>query len=168
MERGPAILLADGYNILMAWEKAGDMELSHAREALIERMDNYAGATGIRCILVFDGHRAEGNPGSVASWDTMEVVYPRTGQSADSYIERTCFELMERGCRVAVVSGDGMIQSLALGMGALRVTPREFLREMERAAQEVLRQQPAGRERISLLDGADARTVAILERMRRE
>ena len=75
---------------------------------------------------------------------------------------------MERGCRVAVVSGDGMIQSLALGMGALRVTPREFLREMERAAQEVLRQQPAGRERISLLDGADARTVAILERMRRE
>ncbi len=33
---------------------------------------------------------------------------------------------MEQGCRVAVVSGDGMIQSLALGMGALRVTPRSF------------------------------------------
>ncbi len=81
MEQGPAILLADGYNILMAWEKAGGYGAVPCQEALIERMDNYAGATGIRCILVFDGHRVEGNPGSVASWDTMEVVYTRTGKA---------------------------------------------------------------------------------------
>jgi predicted RNA-binding protein with PIN domain len=168
LEGGAAVLLADGYNIIMAWENAREMELSHAREALIERMDNYAGATGVRCILVFDGHRVEGNPGSVTAWDTMEVVYTRTGQSADGYIERACYELTEQGFRVAVVSGDGMIQSLALGMGALRVTPREFLAQMENTAREVLRRQPASRERNGLLGRADAETLAILERMRRE
>ncbi|MBE5780278.1 MAG: NYN domain-containing protein [Clostridiales bacterium] len=162
------ILIADGYNILMAWETAKRMELSHAREMLMDKMDNYAGATETRCILVFDGHQVENNPGSVEQHGGVEVVYTRTGQSADQYIERLCYELSRVKAKLSVVTGDGLIQSLALGMGALRITPKEFIVEMERAGREAMGHATSGQQKNHLFSGVDADTLMALERMRRQ
>ncbi len=57
------ILIVDGYNIIGAWgdlKKLRDVDLQSSRDALIDKMADYQGYTGIKVMIVFDAYTVHG------------------------------------------------------------------------------------------------------------
>ena len=126
-------LLVDGYNIIFAWdelkEKAAD-SIDAARQELMDILCNYRGMMNCEVIVVFDAYRVKGSPGSVEKYRNIYAVYTREAETADSYIERTTF-LTKGAIRVRVATSDGPEQTIITGNKALRVSAREFHREVD-------------------------------------
>lgn len=136
---GPSYLLVDGYNIIFAWQdllEASKHSLDAARELLINRLCNYRGFTNSEIILVFDAYKVKGNPGTVEKVHNIHVVYTKEAETADMYIERVTHELGKKH-RVRVATSDNLEQIIILGAGAIRVSAREFLKEVEDTEREI-------------------------------
>lgn len=143
MPAGKRTVLVDGYNLIFAepeLRKLAQDNLGAARSRLMDRLSNFGGFTGQEVILVFDGFRTAGNPGSRDVRASIHVVYTPEGESADAYIERFVAEVGKND-RVSVVTGDTMIRVSAMRSGVLRISPNEFqleLEETEKQLQEIL------------------------------
>ena len=127
------ILLVDGYNIIFAWDelkKLSQENLQAARQQLMDILCNYSGVTGKDVILVFDAYRVPGGAGSVEKYLNIFVVYTKEAQTADAFIEKTTYEA-KGAARIRVATSDGPEQAIVLGNQALRVSAREFGREVE-------------------------------------
>ena len=127
------ILLVDGYNIIFAWDELKALSktsLESARQQLMDILCNYSGVTGKDVILVFDAYRVQGSAGSVEKYLNIFVVYTKEAQTADAFIEKTTYEV-KGVVRVRVATSDGPEQAIVLGNQALRVSAREFEREVE-------------------------------------
>ena len=167
------ILLVDGYNVLGAMAEIRPAStLEDAREALIRRMHNYAGLSGQQVILVFDAWHADRLQRTQEVYpDGFMVVYTRRLETADNYIERRCDEFardMEMGrCEVRVATSDAVEQTVTLGRGAIRLSSRELLYEMEAARAEGA---PHARiaTRSTLMDRLPPEIQEKLESMRRK
>ena len=130
---GPEYLLVDGYNVIFAWDalkKAAQDSLERARYMLMDILCNYQGFKKNVVILVFDAYKVKGNPGSVEHYRNIHVVYTREAETADAYIERATYEIA-KDHRVRVATSDNLEQLIILGHGAVRVSAREFLEEVE-------------------------------------
>ena len=64
------------------------------------------------------------------------MVYTKEAETADNYIEKATYDLGKR-YRVRVATSDALEQVIILGHGALRVSAKEFLREVESANGEI-------------------------------
>ena len=131
--RGEDYVIIDGYNLIFAWEKLNDLakrELSHARDTLIHILSNYNGFAKANVILVFDAYKRRENVGSIEEIGGITVVYTKERQTADAYIEKTTYALGEKNS-VRVVTSDYDEQLVVLGAGGIRVTPKEFIKEIE-------------------------------------
>lgn len=100
------LLLVDGYNVLNAWKgMLAGRPLSDARDALVARLHDYAGASGQKVIVVFDAWQSERQQRTVEENGWITVVYTQKGETADHYIERVCDNLAEEaraaGCACA-------------------------------------------------------------------
>ena len=138
---GPEYLLVDGYNIIFAWEelqKAAREDVSAARGMLEDILANYRAYRRCEIILVFDAYKVKGSPGSVEQKNGIYVVYTKEAETADTYIERTTYDLAKHH-RVRVATSDGPEQMIILGHGALRVSARIFKEEVELAQGEISR-----------------------------
>ena len=132
---GPEYLLVDGYNIIFAWDELKKMaqdSLEGARHMLMDLLCNYQGFQKNVVILVFDAYKVKGNPGSVEHYRNIHVVYTKEAETADAYIERATYEIA-KDHRVRVATSDNLEQLIILGHGAVRVSAREFLEEVEAA-----------------------------------
>ena len=140
---GKTTVILDGYNFIFAEPELKTLASDHlgaARERLMDRLSNYSGFTGREVILVFDGFRTAGNPGSRSAHANIRVAFTPEGESADAYIERLASEIGKND-RVSVVTGDTMIRISAMRSGVLRISPNEFrleLEEAEKHLQEIL------------------------------
>ena len=86
----------DGYNIIFAWDELKALardRLDLARERLMDILSGYAGFTGAKLVLVFDGFRTPGNPGSHTEYHNISVAFTKDGETADAYIERIVDEI---------------------------------------------------------------------------
>ena len=132
-------LLVDGYNIIFAWDalkEAARQNLDIARQMLQDILCNYRGVRPYEIILVFDAYKVHRNPGSVEEYQNIHVVYTKEAETADNYIEKATYDLCKR-YRVRVATSDALEQVIILGHGALRVSAKEFLREVENANGEI-------------------------------
>ena len=102
----------------------------------MDRLSNYSGFTGREVIVVFDGFRTAGNPGSRSLHSNIRVAFTPEGESADAYIERLASEIGKND-RVAVVTGDNMIRISAMRSGILRISPTEFMLELEETEKQL-------------------------------
>ena len=133
----PALLIVDGYNVLNAWRGVlKEKSLSEAREDLIHALADYAGYTGQQIVLVFDAWKSERIARTIEQVPaTLSVVFTRRGETADHYIERMCDEVRERAeygkLLLRVATSDSIEQTIAMGRGAIRISARELLREIE-------------------------------------
>ena len=135
----PEYLLVDGYNIIFAWEELKELasyDVEIARRALTDALDNYASHRDVRLILVFDAYKVKGNPGSVEHYSSIDIVYTKEAQTADSYIEKLAHDL-SRDYHVRVATGDGLEQMIILGAGALRMSARELKNELNVSTEEL-------------------------------
>lgn len=126
--RVPEYLLVDGYNIIYSWDELKELAASNvesARRRLIDIMCNYQGFKQCTLILVFDAYKVRDNIGTMHKEDNIFVVYTKTMQTADAYIEQIAHEL---ACdyRVVVATSDAMVQLITTGQGARRMSAREL------------------------------------------
>ena len=167
------ILFVDGYNVLNAMFGANSMgPIAAARDHLIERLRDYAGATGQSVVAVFDAWMSERGARSTEQSGNLTVVYTRRGETADHYIERQCDEYAEKVAmervEVRIATSDLVEQTVALGRGAIRVSSRELINEMEQSARGVRQiQRNTAVKRRTIMDALPADVAEKLERMRR-
>lgn len=167
MER---VLIVDGYNVLNAKRRVdGAAALADARDALIAQLQDYAGFSGQRVILVFDAWQGDRRSRSEEQQGNVRVVFTQKGETADHYIERLCDEYADRieyrQAEVRVATSDGLEQTIVLGRGAVRMSSRELLMEMDQVRQSgVRRVQPAPVLRRSTV--GDRLSPDLVERMR--
>ena len=132
-------LIVDGYNLIFAWEelkKLAAQQLDLARGRLMDILSNYAGFTKSELVLVFDGFRTPGNPGSRTDYHNIHVAYTKDGETADAYIERLVDEI-GRNYDVRVVTSDNLIRLSALRSGVLRTSSKEFSLEAEWVLEQI-------------------------------
>ena len=130
--RGEEYIIIDGYNFIFAIDqlrRAAESDLARARDILVRLMCDYAAFRRCRVIIAFDAYKRRGGEGSVEEIGPVTVVYTKESQTADSYIERTTYEIAEEHS-VRVVTSDYQEQLVILGSGGLRVSAREFYAEM--------------------------------------
>lgn len=130
---GPEYLLVDGYNIIFAWDDlkaVARQDLEGARQLLMDMLCNYQGFRQCQVILVFDAYKVPHSAGAAENYHNIHVVYTKSAETADNYIEKATLAL-SRNRRVAVATSDGLEQLIILGHGALRLSAAAFRAEME-------------------------------------
>ena len=135
----PEYLLVDGYNILHAWEDTraeAQRDLDSARRMIMDILANFQGFTNQRLILVFDAYKVAGGVGSVTKYNGIDVVYTKEAETADSFIEKTAYEISKYNS-VRVATSDALEQMIIFGSGALRVSAQELRKEVESANVEI-------------------------------
>ena len=58
------------------------------------------------------------------------MVYTKTAETADQYIEKTTHDMIKR-YDVTVATSDGIEQIIIRGKGAILISAREFLKDLE-------------------------------------
>ena len=126
-------LIVDGYNLIFAWDelkKLAAERLDLARSRLMDMLSSYCGYTKSELVLVFDGFRTPGNPGSRTEYHNIHVAFTKDGETGDAYIERIADEI-GRNFDVRVITSDNLIRLSALRSGVLRTSSKEFALEVE-------------------------------------
>nr|MBQ4317827.1 NYN domain-containing protein [Clostridia bacterium] len=134
-------LLVDGYNIIFAWEELKKMShdsLDLARQTLIHILSNYQGFKKCNLILVFDAYKVSDGVGAVERHGGIYVIYTRSRETADTYIEKVTYDI-GRDRNVMVATSDEMEQIIIMGHGAKRISALGLYEEVCRATEEVRR-----------------------------
>ena len=132
-------LIVDGYNVIFTWEelsKTAESDLALARDMLTRIICNYTAFRKCQATIVFDAYKRRGGEGSEEQCGNVKLVYTKEAETADSYIERTSKVLVSTNT-VRVVTSDLEQQYIVLGNGALRVSAKEFRREIENTTAEI-------------------------------
>lgn len=132
-------LVVDGYNIIFAWEELKSLaktSMDAARTALIEILSNYQGYRRCKVIVVFDAYKIKGGERRQEKHGSVDVVFTKEGETADTYIERLTYE-MNGKYHVRVATSDRQEQIIALGNGAFRLSASELKGEIERTNLEI-------------------------------
>ena len=130
--KGEEYVIIDGYNFIFAVDdmrKIAESDLALARDVLIRMMCDYSAFRRCRVIIAFDAYKRQGGEGSVEDIGRVTVIYTKETQTADSFIERTTYEIADNH-NVRVVTSDYQEQLVILGSGGLRVSAREFYSEI--------------------------------------
>ena len=129
----PACLIIDGYNMIYSWDEYHDLadhDITTVREYLIDDLLAYQAYLKCHMIIVFDGYRVQGNTGTKLKQNDVEIVYTRTNETADEYIQRIAYELRNT-YELTVATSDALIQNAVFAQGALRMSARELHSRME-------------------------------------
>ncbi|WP_169090710.1 NYN domain-containing protein [Paenibacillus sp. PL91] len=171
MNRRDDILLVDGYNVIGAWpvlEKLKEYALEEARDKLLDMLADYQGFTGMQVYVVFDAHQVPGL-GATYRHHKLMIVYTKEKETADECIERLCSELFVRRRNIYVATSDLVEQHVAFGKGALRVSARELLIDINQNRKNIeqsLREDKPGKR--NSVDGIVSLEVrSKLEKLRR-
>lgn len=170
-----ARLLVDGYNIIGAWaplihtkRQAG---FEAARRELTEVLANYSARKGLDTYLVFDAHGVQSPSSQDVITDNLSVCYTAFGQTADSYIEKICSQLMHRSTRnhrTIVATSDRAHQLTVVGYGAEWMSARQLESDVQLSYGQTPK-RPAPRSKPSnrsLLRGLDDEAREKLTRLR--
>jgi len=129
-----ARILVDGFSLLHAWPELARGKARHspaARDELVQRVRRYADAIGTPITIVFDGRGAAPSAGlEMASTPALEILYSKSGQTADDIIERAAARLVSYG-EVLVVSDDLAERETVASAGASCCSCAHFILQME-------------------------------------
>lgn len=126
-------IIIDGYNLirqipgLAAYEKRS---LESARKRLILELNTYARVKKHHITLVFDGRGGLGEYAAPYRDGSIDVVFSRAGDDADTVIKRYISEL---GARIVVVTSDRELALLATKAGSGHVWSEGFYQRLLRA-----------------------------------
>lgn len=167
------VLLVDGYNMIGAWPELSVLiqsGMQEARDRLLERLADHQAYSGRRVIVVFDAYRVPGL-GKTYAQSKVQIYFTKEKETADECIERLVRELTSRRRDIYVATSDQVEQHVAFGQGALRVSARELLIEVEESEKEVQKRIALDQEK-SLRNSVEAKLSPemkrLFERWRRE
>jgi predicted RNA-binding protein with PIN domain len=122
-------LIVDGHSVIFAWSdlrKLHERRTSMAREELIKRLRQYQDWTGIHVVVVFDGKGTDVT--NQSDPHDIQIFYSRSGQTADSIVERLAGKYAER-FRLTIATSDHLERETAAAFGAECISP-ELLRQL--------------------------------------
>jgi uncharacterized protein len=128
-------LIVDGHSIIFAWPELRKLQArrsSLARDALLRQLRDYQDWTGMRVVAVFDGKGKKVDATSDPA--EVQVFYSRSGQSADSIIERLASKYAKR-YELTVATSDSLEAETVLACGAEWISPdglRDLLADARR------------------------------------
>ena len=166
------LLIVDGYNVIGAWSevKRRGWDINESRDRLLHLLEDHAGYTEEEIILVFDGYMSDRRLTTEEKHGSVTLVFTKHAETADSYIEYLVAHTPKyRSVRVA--TSDGLEQSQVLSTGAVRLTSRELLIELQHTRSRGMsfhRNDILGKEHRPLSSRLNEDTLAQLEKMRRE
>ena len=132
-------LLVDGYNVIFAWAELNELanvNIDGARGKLLDILCNYQAQKGMNLIVVFDAYRVKGHDEEYSDYNNIHVVYTKTAETADRYIERFATDY-GRKYHVRVVTSDGVEQVIIRGNGCALTSSREFEDEVKAVQNEI-------------------------------
>ncbi len=124
-------LLIDGYNLVHAWDELKDLasrDINAAADRLMDMISDYSGFTGLNTILVFDAYKLKDHQTEELKYHNIRVVYTKTAETADRYIERYAHENGKR-FDIVVVTSDGAEQVIIRGGGCTLQSCRDFIED---------------------------------------
>ena len=130
----------DGYSLLHSWPELAPGKPRHsaiAREELINRLTQYRDACGTPITIIFDG--ASGPVVEFPSTPEVEIIYSRTGQTADQIIERVTHRLGSYG-EVLVVTDDLAERETVSSAGAMTSSCMNFIKTINNAVSDLERE----------------------------
>src|SRR3954468_1612644 len=133
-------ILIDAYSLLHQWTDLAPGKARHssaAREELINRLTQYHDACGTPITIIFDG--ASGPKSEFPSTPTVEILYSRTGQTADQIIERVTHRLSSYG-EVLVVTDDQAERDTVTSVGGMTSSCLNFIRTVENSVADLVRE----------------------------
>lgn len=164
------VLVVDAYNVIHDWWRPQDkVALGMCRERLLNELASYASTEDVRTIVVFDAGLV---PGKAVRDEQagLEVVFSAADETADTVIERLCFELSASAPAITVATSDRVQAQVVFGKGVFRMSAPHLKATIERARQEAKRLMKAKRRQDKshrLEHTLDASTWARLEQWRR-
>lgn len=147
-----AVLLVDGYNVIGAWSDLQQVRdrggLEAARRELIEVLTNYSAFQDFETRIVFDAQYRDSPAASEVITKNLSVHYTDSGQTADSYIERSCAlfrqDVRKFKQRLIVVTSDRAQELTVVGFGAECISAQRLAFEIDAAARQVRSKQKTG------------------------
>lgn len=132
MQSRARYLIVDGHSVIFGWPELRKLHArrsSLAREALLKQLRDYQDWTGVQVVAVFDGKGSKVE--AISDREEVQVFYSRSGQSADSIIERLASKYGKR-FDLMVATSDSMEAETVHACGAECISPdglRELLRQ---------------------------------------
>ncbi|MBC2314768.1 NYN domain-containing protein [Listeria welshimeri] len=164
------ILLVDGYNVIGAWPELSflkDRDLEAARDKLIEWMAEYQSYTGYRVVVVFDAQFVRGVKRK-SKKHQVEVVFTHEDETADEYIEQKAIEWKNARTQIIVATSDYTEQWAIFGQGALRISSRELLFEIQEMSKQIEKKIKRIQEKMPKSNlNLDSDIISQLEKWRR-
>ena len=127
------MMVVDGYNMIYAWEELKSLaqeDLYLAREKLITALYNWQAYYGHPITVVFDGYRVAINTGTTLKKQDLMIVYTKTGETADTWIERFSYQNQNR-FRITYVTSDALIQNAVLSRNGLRMSANALYQKLK-------------------------------------
>lgn len=122
-------ILVDGYSLLHGWPELAPGKPRHsaaARDELVRVLTRHGDAVGTPITVFFDGAGRTGGPPVAESTPDLEILYSRSGQTADQMIERAVHRFAPYG-EVLVVTDDRAERDTVMALGGLASDCRNFI-----------------------------------------
>ena len=126
-------ILVDGYSLLHNWPELAPGRPRHspaARDELIQRLTLYQDAIETPITIFFDGGGAPKGTSAALSTPEMEVLYSRSGQTADDMIERATHRFTPYG-EVLAVTDDRLERDTVISLGGMASGCLNFIQTVE-------------------------------------
>lgn len=120
-------LLVDGHSMIFAWD---DLRQMHARKTesgrdeLAKRLTRYQDSSGDRVVLVFDGRNSAKHQSSGDVF-TIQIIYSKSGSTADDVIERLVATYAKK-YDIVVATNDNMERQTVTSFGATWISAMEL------------------------------------------
>lgn len=125
-------VLVDGYSLLHGWPELAEGRPRYsaaARDELVQMLAQYADASGTPVTIVFDGSRPRGGPPQSETHAGVEILFSRSGQTADQIIERVTHRMKPFG-EALVVTDDHAERDMVISLGGLAMSCDSFIRTL--------------------------------------
>jgi uncharacterized protein len=135
-------ILVDGYSLLHNWPELAPGKARHsaaARDELLHVLTRYQDASGTPITVVFDGAAGKRDRSQPDEKPAVEVLYSRSGQTADQIIERATYRLLAYG-EVLVVTDDFAERDTVLSLGGMAASCAGFIQTIEQALADLQRE----------------------------
>ncbi len=134
-------ILVDGYSLLHSWPELAPGKPRHcmeARDELIRVLTLFRDATHTPITIVFDG-AGKSTASEYPSTPELEIIYSRSGQTADQIIERVAVRMASYG-EVLAVTDDFAERNTVFYHGGMSSSCANFIADIERTLQEQQRE----------------------------
>jgi predicted RNA-binding protein with PIN domain len=132
-------ILVDGYSLLHHWSELAPGKARHsaaARDELIRVLTLYRDAVGTPITIFFDGSSPKRNPAEKTPSSEVEILYSRSGQTADDMIERAAHRFQPYG-EVLAVTDDNAERDTVIGLGGMASSCGNFIQTVQNTLAEL-------------------------------